>query len=237
MNKEFHFSFDELNIAPKDLTDLLGFENGIIPEPFPEIINQALIDAPQFCNIKGGYKIFDSVEINKKDASIKIENKIFLPSKVVTTQLKGSTSVALYICTTGEEISNRANKLLSEGDPMLSYIFDVIGSVAVEKATDKIQKYLELESKKLGLNISDRYSPGYCEWSVAEQQILFSFFPKNFCGVSLSESSLMSPIKSVSGIIGIGATLQQKGYQCRWCNDKNCIYGKIKRQGNSSKTN
>lgn len=232
MIKEFHFSFDELNIIPKDLTDLLGFEDGIIPEPFPEIIEQALLDAPQFCTIKGGYKIFESIEINQKNASIKIENQLFLPSKVVTTQLKESTSVALYICTAGENISNHANKLISEGDPMLSYIFDVIGSVTVEKATDKIQKLLELESKKLGLNISDRYSPGYCEWSVAEQQILFSFFPNNFCGISLSESSLMHPIKSVSGIIGIGAGLQQKDYQCRWCNDENCIYGKIKRQEN-----
>ncbi len=230
MIKEFHFSFDELNIIPKNLTDLLGFEDGIIPEPFPEIIEQALLDAPLFCTIKGGYKIFESIEINQKNASIKIENQLFLPSKVVTTQLKESTSVALYICTAGENISNHSIEVSNQGDPMLSYIFDVIGSVTVEKATDKIQKLLEIEVKKSGLNISDRYSPGYCEWSVAEQQKLFSFFPDNFCGVSLSESSLMSPIKSVSGIIGIGTGLQQKGYQCRWCNDKNCIYGKIKRR-------
>lgn len=232
MIKEFYFSFDELNIIPKDLTDLLGFEDGIIPEPFPEIIEQALSDAPQFCTIKGGYKIFESIEINRKNASIKIENQLFLPSKVVTTQLKGSTSMALYICTAGKNISNHSIEVSNQGDPMLSYIFDVIGSVTVEKATDKIQELLEIEVKKSGLNISDRYSPGYCEWDVAEQQKLFSFFPDNFCGVSLSESSLMSPIKSVSGIIGIGAGLQQKGYQCRWCNDENCIYGKIKRQAN-----
>ncbi len=236
MIKEFHFSFDKLNIIPKDLTYLLGFENGVVPEPFPEIIEQALLEASQFCTINGGYKIFESVEINHKNATVKIQDETFSPSKVVTTQLKESTSVALYICTAGEEISNRAKEVLEQGDPMLSYIFDVIGSVTVEKTTDKIQNLLETEVKKSGLNISDRYSPGYCEWSVAEQQKLFSFFPNNFCGVSLSESSLMSPIKSVSGIIGIGANLKQKGYQCRWCTDKNCIYGKIKRQENSTKT-
>ncbi|MCF6357677.1 MAG: hypothetical protein L3J54_07710 [Draconibacterium sp.] len=237
MIKEFHFSFDELNIIPKDLIDLLGFEDGVVPEPFPKIIEQALLEASQFCSITGGYKILESVEINQKNATIKIETEIFSPSKIVTTQLKESTSVALYICTAGEEISNRANEILTQGDPMLGYIFDVIGSVTVEKATDKMQKLLEIEVKKHGLNISDRYSPGYCEWSVAEQQKLFSFFPHNFCGVSLSKSSLMSPIKSVSGIIGIGIDLKQKGYQCRWCNDENCIYGKIKQQKNSSKAN
>jgi hypothetical protein len=230
MIKEFQYQFDELNIVSEDLTALLGFDDGIVPEPFPEIIQQALNDAPKFCEIQGGYRIFDSVEINLEKESIRIEDQTFFPTKIVTTQLKESTSAALFICTAGAEISNHANELILQGDPMLGYIFDVIGSVTVEKAIDKIQKELELHLLKSGLNISDRYSPGYCEWSVAEQKYIFKLMPDNFCGVSLSESSLMNPIKSVSGIIGIGTTLKQKGYQCHWCTDKNCIYGRIKRQ-------
>ncbi len=229
MIKEFQFPFDELNIVAEDLTVLLGFEDGIVPEPFPAIIQKALNDAPRFCEIRGGYKTFDSIEINIGKESITIDNKTFLPSKTVTTQLKKSISVALFICTAGAEISNHSVEVSNQDDTLLGYIYDVIGSVTVEKAMDKIQKSLETEFQKSGLNISDRYSPGYCEWSVAEQQNLFSLLPDNFCGVSLSDSSLMNPIKSLSGIIGIGAGLQQKGYQCRWCNDKNCIYGKIKR--------
>ena len=230
MIKEYSFLFNELNIIVEDLTALLGFENDFIPEPFPEIIEQALKQAPQFCDIRGGYKIFNSVEISTSNESVTIEDKIFLPSKIITTQLKKATSVALYICTAGAGISNHSMEATNQGDPLLGYVFDVIGSITVEKAMDKIQKLLEAEVQKLGLNISDRYSPGYCDWSVAEQQKLFALFPNNFCGVSLSESSLMTPIKSVSGIIGIGKTLRQKGYQCEWCSDQNCIYGKIKRQ-------
>ncbi|NQU55366.1 MAG: hypothetical protein HQ522_22850 [Bacteroidetes bacterium] len=230
MIKEFQYTFEELLIVSEDLTELLGFEDGIVPEPFPEIIQQAIDDAPQFCEIKGGYKVFNSVKINLKEESIQIKDQTFFPTKIVTTQLKESTSAALFICTAGAEITNHANELIAQGDPMLGYIFDVIGSVTVEKAIGKIQKELELELLKLGMNISDRYSPGYCEWDVAEQQYLFPLMPKNFCGVSLSDSSLMNPIKSVSGIIGIGTNLQQKGYQCHWCTDKNCIYGRIKRK-------
>lgn len=230
MVKEFRFSFNELNIVAADLTSLLGFTDGVIPEPFPAIIDEALKDAPQFCEIKGGYKIFDSIEINTTEKSITLSDKTFLPSKIITTQLKKSTSAALYICTAGEGISNHSNKISNEGDPLLGYVFDVIGSVTVEKAMDKIQKILDTEMQKTGLTISDRYSPGYCDWSVGEQQLLFALMPPGFCGVSLSESSLMNPIKSVSGIIGIGKELRQKGYQCDWCSDKNCIYGKIKRQ-------
>jgi hypothetical protein len=111
-------------------------------------------------------------------------------------------------------------------------VYDILGSITVEKATDNIQEFLAADCKASELGISDRFSPGYCEWSVSEQQMLFDLMPKRFCGVTLSESSLMSPIKSVSGIIAIGKGFNPKGYQCNWCNDKNCIYGKIKRKKN-----
>lgn len=229
MIKEFQFSFEELNIQVADLTPLLGFEEGSIPEPFPDILQQALIEAPQFCKIRGGYKVFERIEMDQKAATIKINDITFSPSKIVTTQLKNANSAALFVCTAGEGISNHSNTVLAD-DPMLGYIFDIIGSVTVEKAIDKMQEILHADLQKSGLNLSDRFSPGYCEWSVAEQQYLFSLLPEKFCGISLSDSSLMHPIKSVSGIIGIGEKLSQKGYQCHWCSDKNCIYGNIKRK-------
>jgi hypothetical protein len=230
MIKEYQLSFKELGIVNSDIGVLLGFEDDFIPEPFPELIEQALNLAPSICNIKGGYKVFSNEETSIDKETIRIRDQVFNPSKIVTTQFKNASSFALFICTAGSQISQHAKEAAADGDPLLSFVFDVIGSVAVEKATDKIQKLLDDESKKSGLNISDRYSPGYCEWSVAEQQKLFALMPENFCGVSLSESSLMSPIKSVSGIIALGADLEQKGYQCHWCTEKNCIYGKIKRQ-------
>lgn len=230
MVKEFQFRFEELCITAADLFPLMGFENGDIPDPFPALIDQAIKEAPSYCNIRGGYKIFEEVEVDTKNETIQIENQSFSPSKVVTTQLKDSSNAALFICTAGHKISDHSIQTSNSGDPLSGYIFDVIGSVTVEKAMDRIQQSLLDEVQAHSLNISDRYSPGYCEWSVAEQQYLFDLMPKAFCDVSLSDSCLMNPIKSVSGIIGIGEHLQQKGYQCHWCTDKNCLYGKIKRK-------
>lgn len=230
MIKEFCYQFDELEITKTDINELMGFEDDAIPEPFPHLIEQALKKAPHICNIRGGYKIFNSIEINPEKESLSINQHIFNPSKIVITQFKDASSFALFICTAGNELSDYAKELSLNGDPILSYVFDVIGSITVEKATDKLQNWLEEDCKKRGHGISDRFSPGYCEWSVSEQQMLFDLMPDGFCGVTLSESSLMSPIKSVSGIIAIGKGLKQKGYQCNWCNDKNCIYGRIKRQ-------
>jgi hypothetical protein len=74
------------------------------------------------------------------------------------------------------------------------------------------------------MKITNRYSPGYCDWNVGEQHKLFSFFPDNYCGIRLTPSALMDPVKSVSGIIGIGENVKRNDYTCRVCDMKDCIY-------------
>ncbi|NQU85726.1 MAG: hypothetical protein HQ541_08200 [Mariniphaga sp.] len=229
MIKEYQFKFEELNISLEDIGLLMGY-NGEIPEPFPSMIEEGLGKAPELCNIQGGYQIFSDAEILTSEKIIRVNKIEFHPGKIVSVRLKKSTSAALFVCTAGKDISDYSKELMSAGQLMEGYVMDVIGSVTVEKAMDQIQAGLLIEMQKQELGISDRYSPGYCNWSVGEQQMLFSLMPENFCGVSLSDSSLMSPVKSVSGIIGIGAELRQKGYQCDWCNDKTCIYGNIRRR-------
>ena len=88
---------------------------------------------------------------------------------------------------------------------------------------DILHDYLYKMEKKNNLTLTNRYSPGYCNWDVSEQYKLFSFFPKEFCGIKLSDSALMQPIKSVSGIIGAGRQVQKREYRCGICSQKNCI--------------
>jgi hypothetical protein len=235
MTKEYSYHFYELAIVPEDLHEFLGFENGVVPEPFPDYINETLQKADELCEIRGGYSIFNQLDIDTKNATITINNAVFNPSKIVSTQLKDSKRAALFLCTAGAGITDYANEVSAQGDPMLAYVFDVLGSVTVEKAMDKMETSLKLDLEQVSEGISDRFSPGYCEWSVGEQQLLFSLLPKGFCSISLSDSSLMHPIKSVSGIIGIGPGLKQKGYQCNWCTDTNCLYGKIRRNKKQKK--
>ena len=48
-------------------------------------------------------------------------------------------------------------------------------------------------------------------------------FEGNTCGVRLTDSSLMVPIKSVSGIIGIGEKVRKLDYTCGLCDSKKCF--------------
>ncbi len=60
------------------------------------------------------------------------------------------------------------------------------------------------EAGAVGACVTLRYSPGYCDWDVAQQRKLFKIFELDDIGVRLTEECLMIPQKSVSGIIGVG---------------------------------
>lgn len=132
--------------------------------------------------------------------------------------------MAVFVCTAGHELEAFSKKQMKIGNMPEGYIADIVGSLIVETAMDKIQENLRTDMQVQGLGITNRYSPGYCGWLVGEQQKLFSLLPENICNISLAESSLMHPIKSISGIIGIGNDVKLNPYTCKICDMKDCIY-------------
>ncbi len=222
--RQYKIELDKLNISKSQIEKAMGFEPGKSPCPFSGLINEVLDNAGSYCSIEGGYVIRDDIYFDLKNYKLMVGTVDFSAKKIVINQIRKSEKIALFLCTAGPEIGEWSAKLMSEGETLKGYIIDVVGSEVVESAMDSIQNSLEEEMNGRGLNITNRYSPGYCGWNVSEQQKLFSFFPDDFCDVKLSDTSLMYPIKSVSGIIGIGKEVKRNNYPCKLCDDKNCIY-------------
>jgi cobalamin-dependent methionine synthase I len=135
----------------------------------------------------------------------------------------------VFLCTAGEEIGIRSKKAMKDGDLFAGYIYDVIGSEIAEAAADLMQNRLGTSLAPEGRKTTNRYSPGYCGWDVAEQHKLFSLVPENYCGIRLTASALMDPIKSISGFIGVGERVKNNPYTCKICDMKECIYRRKKR--------
>ncbi len=230
-----YYTFKGLDIAPSEIEELMGFEPGQSPAPFPELIEDGLNQAPEYCHIAGGFKVFQNFNVDVSKQTLQVENQVFYPGKIVVNQLKQANRAALFLCTAGPGISEVSRKKSAEGDELMAYVLDVIGSVTVDKAAGMLQQRILEEVSGSGFGITDSFSPGYCNWDVAEQQKLFSLLPDGFCNIRLSGSSLMHPVKSVSGITGIGINCEQIGYQCNWCSDMGCIYGKIRRNKKAKK--
>ena len=222
--RQYKIGLDNLNISKSQIEKAMGFEPGNSPNPLPGLINEVLDIANTYCSIEGGYVVREDINFDLKNHKLIVGIIDFSARKIVINQVKKSEKIALFLCTAGPEIGEWSKKLMSEGETLKGYIIDVVGSEIVESAMDSIQNSLEEDMKHQGLYITNRYSPGYCGWNVSEQQKLFTFFPDDFCSVKLSDTSLMYPIKSVSGIIGIGKEVKKNNFPCKLCDDKNCIY-------------
>lgn len=113
---------------------------------------------------------------------------------------------------------------------MLLFIWDILGSCIAEATGDIMEKFVETELP--GIPHTNRFSPGYCEWHVNEQKLLFSLLPDNVCGITLNSSALMYPIKSISGVIGSGLHVDTRKYGCQFCELDNCYKKRIKKSFN-----
>ena len=214
----------EIKIDERVLCRLMGIDPDDIPEPYGEIIRRELDEIDNYQNIKGGFNISGNIDIFSPKGIFVYEDKEFITGRQVANNLKNSELLALFICTAGEEVSHRSKELMSSGNLLEGYVADLVGSLLAEGAMDILQERLRNEMESKGLKITNRYSPGYCNWDVSEQHKLFSFFPEGFCGVRLSESALMNPIKSVSGVIGTGRNVSYNKYVCDECSEVDCIY-------------
>ena len=152
----------------------------------------------------------------------------FEMGKIIERQLQGSEAYALFICTCGLEYEAYQQRLKAENDMVRVFIADALGSVIAEKCADEMEKNLQESIEKLGWHHTNRFSPGYCGWHVSQQQKLFPLFKGETCGVRLTESSLMLPIKSVSGIMGVGKEVRRLDYTCGLCQFEKCYKRKKK---------
>jgi hypothetical protein len=228
MTREFNFKFDELVIDYKKIVAILGYTSGPLPAPFNYYLEQALTEAKCLTDIRGCYRVMDDPVILEKEGKIVINDQLFNVGKTLCKELHGSERLAFFVCTAGNVISQKSEILLHGDDPVLGYVYDVLGSSIVESVGDRLQSILQQEMQSKHGNITNRYSPGYCQWSVADQHKLFSIFQGNTCGVSLTASALMTPVKSISGVIGIGKSVKYREYTCTLCSGKGCIYRKIR---------
>ncbi len=223
-NSTYKFDFKDLKLNVSQIERVIGYKEGEKEEVFSDLIKDVLKEVEAICSIKAEYAIFSDVKFIDSDKSVEIDKIVFQIKKVVYSQLKKSDSIAVFICTAGEEIGSRSRKAMKDGDLLRGYIYDIIGSEIVETAADLMQDSLRTNMASEGKRITNRYSPGYCGWDVAEQHNLFHLVPDNYTGVRLTVSALMDPVKSVSGFIGIGENVRFNRYTCRLCDSKNCVY-------------
>ena len=214
---------------PADILKLLGEDQEISKVHTTELVNHFISECLRLSSPEGAYLITEALEPTSSE-SLHIPGISFESGKIIQKMLRHSEYYALFLVTAGPEPELLARSLLSEGNYLEGYIVDLVASTLVDQAADQVEEQVRQEMNARGMQITNRYSPGYCSWNVEEQQKLFSLFPEGCCGIKLSTSSLMDPIKSISGIIGAGARVKYQEYTCEICPMKDCQFRRTRAQ-------
>jgi hypothetical protein len=109
-------------------------------------------------------------------------------------------SLALFAVTLGEEISGRIMAHFDAGELADGYILDQVASFAADELASIAGSRFQAGHRRDDLSVLP-YSPGYCGWHVSGQRALFARLRPDEIGISLNDSCLMHPIKSVSGVL------------------------------------
>ena len=130
------------------------------------------------------------------------------PSTPVGDILGRAEHLALFAATLGEPISREIKNRFRANDFALGYMLDSAASAATEKMVELLERRFHEALSGKGQSSPDTgvlaYSPGYCGWHISGQKALFDFLHPGRIGVSLRESFLMQPLKSVSGVLMAG---------------------------------
>lgn len=216
-----------IQVVPGEILRLLGEQEEQIDLHAKELVEQAIMACLRVCSPKGAFVRTDVIQPDSAQV-IKIPGITFKTGNIVQKMLRHSESYAFFLVTAGHEPEKLARSLLAGGNYLEGYVTDLVASALVDLVADQVEEQVRILAHEQGLLITSRYSPGYCSWNVKEQQKLFSLFPKACCGISLSESSLMNPVKSISGIIGMGTDVKYNDYTCEICPMKNCKFRKAR---------
>ncbi len=180
-----------------------------------EQIRETTIESLEIIQPMGIYDVFDSTSLKPA----------FL--------FKKSEITVLAVCTIGKELEKRGSQFISKGELSKGVIIDSIASHAAEKTAEYVNKIIieDLKEEIAEKLVSSRFSPGYCQWELDKgQEMIFNLIDAEKIGVSLSNSKMMHPIKSVSFAINIGKEIDQELGErgCETCDMVNCAYRRVR---------
>ena len=220
---EVAIGFGDLEIDRAAVVEVMGYRAGAMPEHFGELLDAALAQAAALSVVRAGYRLVAAGRVDERPGAVVLGGTVFSTQKIVAGALLRAERAAVFTCSIGPAMEEWTRAMMPD-DPALGYIADAVGSAVAEALADRLHDHIGAQMARHGWRITNRYSPGYCNWSVAEQHRLFALLPPQFCGITLGESALMHPMKSVSGVIGVGTAVTHADYLCDVCGVRDCTY-------------
>lgn len=215
----------ELNLTPATVHRELSYGRETPDEAVRDLTDVLLRRVETVVEPCGTFRLYDG---RASADLVELEEGTVLPvGEALAGVLAGCHRFAVFAATVGEAYGElRAHH---RDDPVADYVLDGIGNCVVAAVGKLLEHRIAAEVPTL--RHGSRIAPGYCGWPLVGQRDIFRLLGGEPCGITLTSSCLMRPLKSISGIVGIGRDIRPGGHGCRWCSLDNCARRKGKRHG------
>ena len=213
----------DIEIDKKEVCRYLGYGKEHGPNSsISSLIDEEIDEAYQLIQPSCFYQLIDIGWV--RQPRVILEGGLTITSEILGQVLCQCHQVAIFLATIGQGLENRVAQLMAERQILRATVLDAVGSETAEKTTDYLQERVSELAAADGAEITLRFSPGYCDWDITQQRVIFEAMNSAPLSVSLTEECLMVPRKSVSGLIGIGKFDNgwARSSPCRFCSRANC---------------
>ncbi|MEA4848592.1 MAG: vitamin B12 dependent-methionine synthase activation domain-containing protein [Clostridiaceae bacterium] len=203
----------------------MGYRGQNLDDNMEKLLDACINEVSNVSKGSSLYKIFD---MERAEEGLHLKGTtLVLCGNDIHTHLSEAEKCAVMAVTLGLEIDKRI-AFYSKTDLAKGLIFDACAAAAVESLCDTVQEEIEAEARAMGLETTTRYSPGYGDFSIEIQKDIIKVLDTyRRIGLSVNESSIMIPRKSVTAVIGMQTEKRYKEKNiCKVCNNRDCLFGK-----------
>ncbi len=207
-------------VDPKETRRYAGLARADFDEKAIEAACQeaALLAAP-----RTSWEIYD---YDCETGKVFADPPFFIEGTVIRKHLAGAERVVFLAATVGEAPEQAVTRHFDEGSYAHSVLLDAAATTAVEQVCDACEAMIRPQAAKEGFTMRWRFSPGYGDWDIHVQPELLRLTKGARIGISLTESLMLSPRKSVTAVIGLlrGKKREEEHAKgCASCEKTDCL--------------
>lgn len=211
-----------MDIRTKEAVRYLGYGKNAVDEKILQEIQNCFRELEELADKKSIYRIF---ELSLKDENeLKIGN-IEICSRNLQTNLKDCKQVVLLTATLGTEVDRLIRKT-QVVDMAKAVVMQACAATLLEEYCDELQEKMRAQFRREGKYIRPRFSPGYGDFLIQHQKdVLVMLEASKRIGVTMTDSYMLTPTKSVTAVIGIGdVEMNCNLNNCEECDKTDCTY-------------
>lgn len=199
-----HFFFPDKNLIQPDYAEIsryLGYSKKNLPDEIifevikecGKMLHEALLPKSCFCE-------FDIHSYDEENAIKIFDFTVY--SKDLKEYFKDCEKTYLFAATIGAQVDLLIRKMQII-DSVKASVLQATGAMYIEKYVNMLNEEIKKIATKNNQTCKPRFSPGFGDASLMIQKDFFRLLPCNKLGLTLMDTLIMAPEKSVTGFIAI----------------------------------